>query len=199
MLRAAKFSKTVEDNIGALTKLSDLRGIVAHRPLSQLSYGDAFRTAQKHFHPTVVEFARELDFSADECFDGHEARLRNISDNLVKEANIVERIDQRFEQHRAIWEKNSADSRFVERAKRETQAEYKRDRDGSAVCEYCCPACENPGAVFIEADWDVEGSSGEGFITGIYVAGFACRFCELEIDDFEEIDFLKMNEVLYDD
>ena len=62
MLRAARFSKTVEDNIGAFTKLSDYRGIVAHRPLSQLDYAGAQRFLQRLFFTIVSAFSAEVNF-----------------------------------------------------------------------------------------------------------------------------------------
>ena len=62
-----------------------------------------------------------------------------------------------------------------------------------------CPACENVGLLWIEEDWEAGGTTGHGYLTGVYVAGFECRFCDLELNDFEEFDFLKLNERLSND
>jgi hypothetical protein len=50
--------------------------------------------------------------------------------------------------------------------------------------------------VCIEADWDVEGSAGDAIVTGVFVAGFECKFCGLTLDDYEQFDYFKMNEWL---
>ena len=68
MFRVAKFSCTVERNIGAFTKLSDFRGIVVHRSLSELDYEETSRFVLRLFYPTVSAFAADLKFSATECF-----------------------------------------------------------------------------------------------------------------------------------
>ena len=33
-------------------------------------------------------------------------------------------------------------------------------------------------------------------MTGVYVSGLQCRYCGLELNDYEEFDFLKLNEKL---
>ena len=199
MLRAARFSKTVEDNIGAFTKLSDYRGIVAHRPLSQLDYAGAQRFLQRLFFTIVSAFSAEVKLPLKDCLGLAEVDLEALRKKIVAEDKFIEKFEELLEHHREEWEKLKNDNAHVQKAKRETAAAYnKRDHRWHEIVreEYTCPACENPGIISIEADWDCEGSRGDAWITGIYVAGFECLYCGLQLDDYEQFDYLKMNEYL---
>jgi hypothetical protein len=202
MLRAAKFSQGIEDNIGVFTKLADMRGTVAHRVLSQLNTADAQRFLLRLFHPIVTRLAAELGFSADQCFHNNAKAelLATMSQKLTKEENLKEKMEALLSKHYEEWLARKGDLAFVDKAKRETSAALANGRRSDPQArDQCCPACQNEAIMFVEADWDVEGASGEGYITGVYVAGLECKFCGLEVYDFEETDYLKLNEYLRGD
>jgi hypothetical protein len=199
MLRAARFSKTVEDNIGAFTKLSDYRGVVAHRPLSKLDYQAAQRFLQRLFFSIVSAFSGEVTLPLRDCLALAEVDLEALGKKIVAEDQFIEKLEQLLEDHREQWETLKDDKSHVQKAKRDTANAFtKRDYRWHDVVreEYTCPACENPGIISVEADWDCEGSRGDAWITGIYVSGFECLYCGLQLDDYEQFDYLKMNEYL---
>lgn len=196
MLRAAKFSKAVEDSIGAFLKLSDMRGVVAHRPMSRLNHAAANRFLLKLFMPTVSNFAAEERIVLANCIKDARPDLAEITKRVIDTDKLRERMDALFEGHRAEWEKISDKPDLVARIKRETDEIYRYRNSERHADEYQCPACDNMGIVYIEADWDVEGSGGVPFMTGVYVSGFECKFCGLELTDPEEFDYLRLNEWL---
>jgi len=197
MLRAAKFSQTVEDNIGAFTKLSDMRGVVAHRHLSELNRDEAWRFMLRIFHPTVERFAAELGYPAAEAFEGHSHWLAEQSLRITAEENLKARLDKLFAEHAKRWEKAKSDAAHVAKAERSTAAALKNDPNRDTISEdTLCPACGRAAILTIEVDWDVEGASGPGFVTGVYVSGLECYFCGLQLNDYEEFDYLKLNEGL---
>lgn len=200
MLRAAQFSQVVEDNLGAFTKLSDFRGAVAHRPLADLNHDDAQRLLLRLFQPVVDAFAAELKLDADKCYAKNRSELADLSAKFVALENLKQRLESLFATHRAAWEKNMGNAKYVAKAEADTAAAFKSDpRSERHAEDHDCPACHNRAILWIEADWDVEGSSGPGYITGVYVSGLECRYCGLSLTDYEEFDYLRLNDRLADD
>jgi hypothetical protein len=68
LVRARKFSETAERNSGLLNKLSDFRGIFAHRPLNQISYSQVTIFLGRVFQPIVKELREELRLDVEEIF-----------------------------------------------------------------------------------------------------------------------------------
>ena len=146
MFRAARFSKTVEDNIGAFTKLSDYRGIVAHRPLSKLDYQAVQRFLQRLFFSIVSAFSGEVKLPLGDCLSLAEVDLEALGKKIVAEDQFIEQFEQLLEHHREQWEKLKDDKSHVQKAKRETANAFTtRDNRLYDVSreEYTCPACEN--------------------------------------------------------
>ncbi len=197
MLRAARFSRTTEDHIGTLTKLSDYRGVIAHRTLDHLPHAELQRFVLRVFQPLISAYALELDLSLDECTANKNNALRRMSVEILQIENFEPLFQQLLADHQKQWDKRKGDAAFIERTLRRTRSELVNDPNvDSMVEEFPCPACGNPSILFIDADWDVEGSRGTAFITGVYVSGLECRFCDLELNDYEQFDYLKLNEWL---
>ncbi|MCH8823028.1 MAG: hypothetical protein IH984_05915 [Planctomycetes bacterium] len=200
MLRAAKFSNTTELNIGLLTKLSHYRGIIAHRKIAEFDHSYVKSLILRVFHPIVTSFAAEIGLDLDKCFATKSAQLYRISESLVKQANFQQSFTDLLKQHAKIWEQRSGDENLVATTMKGTQSELVNYPIADTfVEEYPCPACENPSILFIDKDWDVDRTNGEAFVTGIYVSGLECRFCDLELNDYEQFDYLELNEWLVEE
>ncbi len=200
MLKAKNFSQVTHDHIGVLTQLSEYRGILAHRVLSILDVNAARRFTLRYFQPIVSLFVKEHKLDAKAFLGKHEERLAEYAKAIEDEEKLTAKMDSLLEAHRKAWEAQRADKAHIEKAKKQTDKLLKDERHGDYWHRLTtCPACENDAVVRIEADWDVEGSSGEGWMTGIYAAGLSCEYCGLVLDDYEQFDYFKLNELLRDD
>ena len=105
MLRAAKFSEAVEDNIGKLTKLADVRGALAHRSWEEIEIGETADFLLLTFAPMVELFAKEVGFDPNLCFDSasKRKRLKAVSKDLAAQNNYEEYIKGVLAKHLAIW------------------------------------------------------------------------------------------------
>ena len=200
MLKAKNFSQVTHDHIGILTQLSDYRGILAHRVLSLLDEAAARRFALRYFQPIVGQFVQEHNLSQESFFGNDEPTVAGYASSIEKEGKLVTNMEAMLETHRQAWEAHEADNEFIDKAQRLTALTLKDEKHS----DYChrlttCPACENDATIRIETDWDVEGSRGEGWITGVYASGLGCEYCDLVLDEYEQIDYFKLNDFLNDD
>lgn len=199
MLKAKNFSQVTHDHLGVLTKLSDYRGILAHRFLSYLDPAEARRFTLKHFYPIVSGFITEHKLTETDFLPDRAAELKKFADDIAKEDRFSEKMEALLEQHLQEWEKRKDDAEFVDKARRLTEITLDDEQQGDHFHHVTtCPACEEDAAVRFEVDWDVEGSGGDAWITGVYAAGMYCEFCDLELNDYEQIDYFKLNEMLKD-
>jgi hypothetical protein len=200
MLKAKNFSQVTHDHIALLSQLSDFRGILAHRVLSLLDMEAARRFTLRYFQPIVSQFVYEHNLNPTDFFDKHEQRLAEFSKAIEEEEKLTAKMYALIEAHIKEWEIKQKDNAHVEKAKKRTDKRLKDERHGDYWHRLtACPACGNDALLRLEAEWDVEGSSGEGWITGVYAAGLNCEFCGLNLDDHEQIDYFKLNELLSDE
>lgn len=200
MLKAKSFSQATNDHIGILTQLSDYRGILAHRVLSSLDPNAARRFVLRYFQPIVTKFVKEHKLDAKAFFDKHETRLAEYAKAIEDRKKLDATMETLLDTHRKTWESRKTDKEFIDKASRLTQLALKDERTSDYWHRLStCPACENDATVRFETDWDVEGSGGEGWITGVFAAGLSCEFCGLVLDDYEQIDFFKLNDLLRTD
>ena len=59
-----------------------------------------------------------------------------------------------------------------------------------------CPVCENISLLYYEPD--VEYEHGITVLNGLYVTELECNFCRLRIFDYDEVDYLRLNDQLMD-
>ena len=57
-----------------------------------------------------------------------------------------------------------------------------------------CPACSNDALLTAEVDFDY--CEGQVHPVGVFVSGLRCLFCKLDIEDYDEIDHMKLNELI---
>ncbi|QDT91745.1 hypothetical protein [Gimesia algae] len=199
MLKAKNFSQVTHDRMGVLSKLSDYRGILAHRRLSSLDYAAARRFTVKYFYPIISAFVVEHKLKAEEFFLNREGDFREFAEEIKKEDQFSEKMEELIEERRENWESRKDNAEFVGKARRLTEATLKDEQQNNYFHQLTsCPACENDAAVRFEVDWESEGSGGEGYCTGVYAGSMICEYCGLELDEYEQIDHFKLNEMLND-
>jgi hypothetical protein len=159
MLRAAKFSKAVDDNIGKFTKLADIRGALAHRSWTEVDLPEASYFLLLTFAPMVDVFAQEMEFDPDTCFDSDEQqeRLMNISKTLAAQENYPEYIKGVLAKHRAIWEARKHKAGEKDKAGAMTSSFLQHLQSGGPYAQATdCPCCGQVGF------WNIDSSVATG-------------------------------------
>jgi hypothetical protein len=195
VLRAAKFSQAVEDNIGRLTELADIRGVLAHRAWSELDWERAGDFLMRTFVPTVDLFANELDIDADGCFESedHRAWLKKTSDHLLAQENYPEYLKGILARHLAIWERRRGDPSALQKAAAATDSLLERTtKNGPYPHSGVCPCCKQPAVLFYRFT-DIYGRD-EVTTTGTYAVGLACCYCDLQLSGYRAVDHFKLND-----
>jgi hypothetical protein len=147
LIRAAKFSQAVEDNMGRFMELANIRGALAHRTVWELNGERSSEFLLRTFVPTVELFAEAIVFEALECFDSAEQYhvLKKISDNLFAQENYGEFIKDILARHLAIWEARKDDPAAVQKAATATETHTQNYHHRPAYAnDGICPCCKQP-------------------------------------------------------
>lgn len=197
MLKAKNFSQVTHDNIGVLMKLSDYRGVLAHRVLSLFHENEARRFVLRYFQPIVGGLLQERRLDEQSFFGNDGSRIAEYASTIEQEDNFADKMEALLDTHRQIWAERKDNNVFIDKAARLT-AITEKDKRHSEYSHHLtsCPACKNDAFARFEADWEVEGSSGEGWFTGVYAAGFSCEYCDLTLDEYEQFDYFKLNDLV---
>jgi hypothetical protein len=199
MLLAAKFCQAVEDNVGAFTLLADYRGAVAHRSIEDMDAEEAAMFLRRVFFPTVEKLAEELEFESDECYDSQEEKgqLQAWSVRLAEDANVPARVQELLAAHRKIWDSRKDDPGMVEVARHYTKSTLENFRPGGPYSHGApCPACGQQAIILYKFAGKHDYEEDSYVTTGMYAVGLCCRFCDLYTEDYAEIDYLKLNDLL---
>ena len=195
MLRAAKFSQAVEDNIGMLTRLADIRGALAHRSVSEIDVPRAYDFLMMTFSPTVELFATEMEFDPDECFDPEDARerLKKASDDLLAQENFADYIKETLARHLAIWTARKESQAELQKAAAATEAHLSEHKPGGPYPKHGqCPCCAQAAVLFYQFI-DLYGQD-EVAIVGACAVGLVCYYCDIELSGYRAVDHFKLND-----
>jgi hypothetical protein len=197
MLRAAKFSHAVEDNIGRFTKLADIRGALAHRSWEEVDRPEATDFMLLTFAPTVELFARELDFEPDACFESPDdrRRLTKASTDLAAQENYGEYITAELAKHLAIWEARRGQPGERDKAESFTRSVLDRFRSGGAYAQPSeCPCCKQEAVLFYRF---LDRYAADEVVTvGVYATGLACMYCDIQLSGYRAVDYFKLNDLV---
>lgn len=181
VLRSGLFSKTVDDHRGALLKLNRFRDVIAHCDLREIDATEAEVFFLGSIHPIFKAFAKEGALKLPNLPAATEAELTKIIINNT--VDVESRTEQRLNLHKGIIARKSG----VEIQRIENTPHPKPD--GGQWDELIdCPACGYKAYVRFEVDFDVE--DGQAVPVGVFASYLSCPYCELRIDDFEELEHL---------
>jgi hypothetical protein len=152
----------------------------------------------KTYYPTVMKFAEELGIDSDECFSGKADVLEEWTIRIESREGFTKQMERLLDEHRKIFAQREHDQKLMEKARRATEAatiEGETWTGGTFAKEADCPACENPAILFCEVDGEY--MDGEAVTTGAYVSGLECRFCDIVLNAYDEVDYFDLHKYLY--
>lgn len=191
LLRTKAISRTAEKHTSMLFALSNWRDIVAHNTLSKLEIEKCRTLLLRDFYPLVRDFSSELNLSISRLLGSHEIRLASLS--ASHQESIEDKVNVRLDAHARRWAQLQNVSGYATKMKNKSErivraAANKRDNFVQLVP---CPACDNDAILTAEVDFDYD--DGHVCPIGAFVSSLKCLYCKLEVEDYEEIDYLELN------
>lgn len=186
LLRVRAISETTWNYSGTLFGLANVRDVIAHKPLSELDIDKARVLLQRDFYPLMRSYSSELNIPLSRFISSLEIRLSTIS--AKQQESLQSRVSMRLESHRMRWDVLNKMPGFVEKMKARTEILLQQNAYESTTC----PSCGNEALLTVKAGHDTV--QGEEIPFGRLVTELKCLFCKLNISDYDEIDYLKLNE-----
>jgi len=193
--RCKFFSKTVSDHITLLHKVAEARNVIAHNICSHLNIDRNFLRPflLRDLNPLIRKFSKELKFRKDTFFTPIPWEISLYGDEKkIQEKDLSEEILEKFTEHKIIWDDHKADQKYF---KEKFDFTKRKERKGFNIL-ISCPVCENESLLYYEPD--VEYEHGINVFNGLYVTELECNFCGLNIFDYDEVDYLRLNDQLMD-
>jgi hypothetical protein len=197
LLRAKSISKTTENNTALLFSLSNYRDIIAHNHLSLIDIEKAKILLLRDFYKLIRDYSNELNLKISYFLGPSEIKLASISSKYQE--SIEDKVKIKLESHKKRWEQLKEQPGYVDKMREKTESIYEasfKNRESFAE-KLECPACHNLALITIEVDIDY--SEGQANPIGAFVSSLKCHFCKLVIEDYDEMDYLNLNDVLVND
>ena len=101
---------------------------------------------------------------------------------------IEKQIELKFEANIAIYNKIKNTPGYM---KDKEALTYKLAAEGECFL-VSCPCCKNLSLLYAEPIYEYDQNEKDEIEIGYRILGIKCHFCKLEINDYKEIDFLKI-------
>ncbi|MDD2270979.1 MAG: hypothetical protein PHP95_08650 [Desulfuromonadaceae bacterium] len=192
LLRAKAISETTEKHTSLLFSLSNYRDIIVHNTLNLLESAKLRKLILGNFYPMILDYCKELGIRPDKIFAANEIKMADVS---AKNQDSPEgRIKLKIAAHLKRWEQLKNMSGYIEKKSRRTDY-IKTIRNRNLFFKITeCPACKNDSLMKVEVD--LEEFDDRLLPVGAFVSGLNCQYCKFTVDDYDEIDYLKLNEHL---
>ena len=188
VLRATAFSKTALDNKNTLMKIKNARDIIVHHNFNKLEINELKTLLQRDFYPLLSSFSTEHILGGQtNFFNNLNAKLATISSAL--QDNIEEQIKLKIEGTLSYWDTLKGTHTYKrENSELKTVDLLKRD----FVYPAECPSCKNIAVVYTLPIMEFNPYRNEMIQTGLETKALKCVFCNLEVTDYKELDYLKI-------
>jgi hypothetical protein len=187
--RARVVSKAVSDHFSTIHNLIDVRDRICHCDLLTITDERLSVIVGRDAWQLVFALAAELGITASVLLHDSEA----AAEDALQEANAPKNLNARIARHQALFESLSSIPEHIAAAHKRAQLDLTKARAvGEAVWEFPCPACSNSAVVSGDVEYDWDGV--EHYPIGVAVDGLRCYFCDLFVDDYHEIDLLRIHD-----
>jgi len=196
--RAKAFSQAANKYGQLLYSIASWRDLIVHRPTAELDTKRVSLMLQKDAISLVDAFAQELAIPMSEFYRPTElTRLSALSKELTDRDRFEKDMEELLAKHRKDWQAISPDAERVMRARETTSAAYAETGEDHMHEEVTSPACENTCIVRVEPDYDY--ADGESYLAGVYASRLHCYYCGLNIEDYEALEYVGVDELLASD
>lgn len=176
VFRLKLFSNTIEKHSNMLLSLSSYRDVIAHCTFDELDLNKLVKInrCEMYFFLSELQDETNLDLKDSD-------RLITLTANELKnEYELDDRMNTLIEKHKNIINEKIA-KKQINRDKLPLIAV------GGNRVTYPCPICGNDSVVDFEPEFDY--SDGESWFVGLYPTQLKCSFCELELNNYDELDY----------
>lgn len=184
VLRAALVSQTAFDYKNTLFKIKNARDIIVHHSFDKLDVAELKLFINRDFYLILKAFSDEFSWGELHCFDNLHSHLALLSSSL--QDDIDKKVKLKLEATRAKWKVTKGQN--LSKNKRLT-VELLQDEFAYPTI---CPSCENKAVVFTKPIFDFNPYLKQEIQVGLQTLKLDCSFCTLKIDDYKELDFLKI-------
>lgn len=184
VLRATLISQAAFDYKNTLFKIKNARDIIAHHSFDKLDIAELKLFLNRDFYLILKAFSDELNWGELHCFNNLHSKLALISSAL--QDDIGKKVKLKLEAAKASW--NVTRGQNLRRNEKVT-VEMLHDEFAYPTT---CPSCGNKAVVFTKPVYDFNPYLKQEIQVGLQTLKLDCGFCTLKIDDYKELDFLKI-------
>lgn len=174
------------------------RSILAHRPLSELDLNKANRLLAKDGYKLVDDICTEHSLQINEFFGQNHNNLCNLGLEMQSEEKFSTEILKNLEEHKKKWLQRESQTEFVNQATDITNSLLKSSGKDFSYTSFSCPACGQEAVARIEPDYDYDPEEKTSYVTGVFVDNINCYYCDLKLQDYEELNYVNANSVFED-
>ena len=187
LLRAQLLSKAAYDNKALLFTISNARDIIAHHELPKLDYAGLKTLLLRDYYPLMKSFTLELNIRTTRVFQGKHIQLAKYSSKL--QDTIEKQIELRFEAIRATFKMLESNPGYIEDKDFLTMEAYNKGNKFLTSC----PCCSNDALIYSKPIFEFNQYEKTDIKIGYEISKLKCFYCKLEVDDYKELDFLKIS------
>ena len=191
LLRGRCVCEVTDRHAAALHFLSSARDIVAHCDLALLDPDKARRFLLRDFYCIVKDYADRFEQKADIWLAGRFYPMADLAAKHQDEPSASLAIKTSAAKKK--WAELRGVKGYTEKMRSKTaQAVRQKTNSNRVFATTACPACEQEAVLFVELDSD-EGGGGN-VLLGAYPRTLQCLFCKLNLDDYNELRELKLDD-----
>lgn len=187
LLRAQAVSETTFNNKNLLFTIANARDIIAHNDLNLLEIDKLIKLLKRDYYQLISNYCFELNISRGKYFDGYQIKLSELSSKYSED--MGQKLELKYVAHRERWHMLQLTTGFKEMADKITEEIL--TSPGKSPIE--CPACSNTAVVYSKFIKEFNPFENKEIVVGSKVAELRCRYCKLDIKDYKELDYLKLD------
>ena len=192
LLRAKAISGTTEKHTSLLFSLSNYRDIIVHNTLKQLDISKLKKLILADFYPMIQDYCREIGIRSDDIFGENEIKIAEVS--AKNQESPDGRIRLRIEVHQKKWDQLKKVPGYISDKLRRTNTIKVIKNSNMFFKPIESPVCKNDSLMKVEVD--LEEFDDRLLAVGAFVSSLKCQFCKFSVEDYDEIDYLKLNDLL---
>lgn len=185
VIRATLVSQSAYDHKNTLMRLKNARDIIVHNSFDKLNIAELQIFLNRDFYVILKAFSDELNWSEIHCFNNLHSKLALIASTL--EEDIEKKINLKLEASLGVW--NVTKNQNLNRCKRITRELLLKDDHAYPTV---CPCCKNNAVVFTKIIMDYNQYLKKEIQVGLDILKLQCGYCNLTVDDYKELDILKV-------